>query len=173
MKETMDKDPDGFAAVDWYPPEELEGYTCILGSGADERNSGYFGSAVRNNGDITGVFNGDGKDGGKEAMIAAIANGGDRLDAYAIDNATGEPGKLAHIYHKYGFEPVARVAFDAQYAPAGLPPQDIVVYKHNGDSAETVAAKYGTYPPPVKQQYDTLPVMGYEEAISFRDSQLG
>jgi len=105
-------------------------------------------------------------------MLSAIKNGGNRLDAYAVNNDTGEPGSLARFYHKAGFEPVARVPFAAEYAAEGMNPQDIVVYKHNGESSDVVAEKFGTYAPPTKAQYDALPVMDYDEAIKFRDKQM-
>ncbi|GHU70880.1 hypothetical protein FACS1894184_16940 [Clostridia bacterium] len=172
MKETIAKDPDFFSTVDYHEAADLDGAQCCLGSGSDERGTGYFGSVVKRDGDITGVFNGDGYNGGREAMIAAIRSGGNRLDAYAIDNSTGEPGRLARTYAKLGFEPVARVPFNAEYAAPGVKPQDIVFYKHNGDSADKVAANYGKYPPPTKSQYDALPVMDYDSAIEFRDNQI-
>jgi len=110
-------------------------------------------------------------------MITAIANGGNKLDAYAVNSSTGAPDKLAHIYHKSGFEPVARVKFDPAYAKPGFEARqgggkDIVVYKHNGDTADQVAQKYGTYPPPTKAQYDALPVMEYDKAIAYRDKMI-
>jgi hypothetical protein len=135
-----------------------------------ERKRGAYGVVVRENGDITGVFNGNGPDAVKDAMFKAIENGGDRLDAYAVDNATGDPGVLADTYHNYGFEPVARVPFNAEYAAPGVKPQDIVFYAHNGDSTDTVAANYGKYTSPTNNQYDTLPVMEYDAAVSYRDN---
>ena len=169
MRETITQNLKFFATVDYHEPADLKQAQCFLGSGADDRGTGYFGSVVKPNGDITGVFNGDGHDGGKEAMLAAIRNGGDRGDAYAVSNETGEPNRLARFYAKFGLVPVARVPFDPEYAAPGVEPQDIVFYIRNGDSAETVARKYGTYPPPTKEQYDALPVMSYEEARKYRD----
>jgi hypothetical protein len=160
--------------VDAHKPEEwiAMGAKMFSGEGksADGKDS-FYGSAVKPNGDIVGVFSGS-KGGSKPAMIAAIANGGNKLDAYAVDIDTGEPGNLAHIYHKTGFIPVARVKFNPEYAEPDIVPQDIVFYKHNGDSAEQVAQRYGTYPAPTKAQYDALPVMDYDDATAFRDRQM-
>ena len=171
MKQIIDSNPAKFAAVDYHTAEELDGSKCFQGesSNQDGTERGTYGAVVRKNGDITGVYNGNGKGAVQDAMYKAIGNGGDRLDAYAVNINTGEPGMLAHTYHKYGFEPVARVKFDPTQANEGVKPQDIVVYKHNGDSAEQVAQRYGTYAPPTRAQYDALPVMGYDEAIKYRD----
>jgi hypothetical protein len=49
---------------------------------------------------------------------------------------------------------------------------DIVAYAHNGDSAETVAANYGKYPAPTREQYDALPVMDYGAAMKYRDDRM-
>jgi hypothetical protein len=170
MKETIDKNPSQFATVDYHDATELEGAKCLLGSGGNGETSGYFGSVVKPNGDITGVFSSVRGVGGKESILCAIKNGGDRLDAYAYDNEADAPGYLAHFYAKSGFEPVARVPFNAEYAAPGMQPQDIVFYKHNGDSADKVAANYGKYPKPTKEQYDALPVMDYDAAMKYRDS---
>ena len=159
--------------VDMHSPDEWRNRGAILLSGQGKSRAGedsYYGAAVMPNCDITGVFSGVPRK-SRDAMINAIANGGDRLDAYAVDNDMGQPGKLAYIYHKSGFIPVARVEFDPEYTdPSDIGgSQDIVFYRHNGDCAETVAAMYGKYAPPTKQQYDALPVMGYSEAADYRD----
>ena len=111
-----------------------------------------FGAAVKPDGDITGVFS-EGKGKGSYAIIRAIAEGGSKLDAFAV-NPNGAPSKLAETYHKAGFEPIARVKYDASQMPedftAKYGSRDIVFYKHNGDDPGQVAAKYGTYPPPTK-----------------------
>jgi len=133
-----------------------------------------YGCAVKPNGDITGVYSGV-RGMSRELMLTAIDNGGDRLDAYAVENDTGEPGVLARIYHRAGFEPVARVPFVEEFARPGFVERqgtgmDIVFFAHNGDTAELVRTRFGTYPPPTREQYTALPVMEYNEAAAFRDS---
>jgi hypothetical protein len=173
-------DPKNLDTVDVHTAAELKEMGASAfgghGIGADGSASTY-GAAVKPDGDIIGVYSGvKGKT--KNLMLTAIANGGNKLDAYAVNNATGEPDSLAQIYHKFGFVPVARVRFNAEYAKEGFEARrgggkDSVAYRPNGDSAEEVARKYGTYPPPTKEQYDRLPIMGYDDAIRYRDSLIG
>jgi hypothetical protein len=97
--------------------DELRDAKCFVGEGIGtvgrkSGKQGNFGSVVRPDGDITGVFNDDGKEGSRLVMLKALESGGNKLDAYAIDNATAEPGMLAHVYHKTGFEPVAISAIE-------------------------------------------------------------
>lgn len=134
--------------------------------------NGTVGVGVSPDGDIVGVFKN--KDGGpKKAldtmMPIAIEQGGDRLDCY------GEG--LVNLYAKYGFEPVARVEFNPEYANEGWTPDKgtpyIYVMKHNGDSADTVVDKMGTYPKYTDAQLDALPTYGkddYDKAMAYRDS---
>ena len=173
MKTVIDGDPAKYATVDFHSAEELSaaGAKTILGEGEGRNGTGYYGSVVKPDGDITGVFS-SAKNGGSQAILAALENGGDKLDAYSVNVDTGEPNSLARLYTQHGFEPVARVPFNAEYAKAGVTPADIVVYKHNGDSAETVKQKSGNYAPPTKGQYDSLPVMDYDAAIKYRDENM-
>ena len=134
--------------------------------------NGTVGVGVSPDGDIVGVFKN--KDGGpKKAldtmMPIAIEQGGDRLDCY------GEG--LVNLYAKYGFEPVARVEFNPEYANEGWTPDKgtpyIYVMKHNGDSADAVVDKMGTYPKYTDAQLGALPTYGkddYDKAMAYRDS---
>ena len=128
---------------------------------------------VINNGDIEAVFTNKAKGAPKgladSLMLRALSAGGNKLDCY------GET--LAKIYSKYGFEPVARVAFNQTHANPGWNPSKgepyIYVMKHNGDSADTVAQKMGDYPRYSKEQLDDLPTFGkndYDKAMAYRDS---
>jgi hypothetical protein len=175
MRTVAKLNPDS-GKVDAHNPREWRKSGAKLlsqeGVGSDGKTS-FFGAAVKPDGDIVGVFSGV-KGKSKDAMIAAIANGGNKLDAYAIDNDSGLPGKLANIYHKTGFIPVARVKFNPDHVNASDigGEQDIVFYRHNGDTPEQVSEKYGTYPKPTREKYDQLPVMDYDAAMKFRDAQL-
>lgn len=125
--------------------------------------------SVTQDGDIISVAkssNSKIKGASKQLLLTALKNGGKKLDNYN--------GFLTINYQKAGFEPVARVKFNPEYAPDdwnferdGQP--DIIVMKHNGDSAETVEANYGKYP---FTDIETLPYMEYDEAIAYRDSLL-
>lgn len=138
-------------------------------------DNGTVGVGIAPDGDIVAVFKN--KNGGPPKaldtmMPIAIEQGGDRLDCY------GEG--LAKLYAKYGFEPVARVEFNKTYANEGWSPDKgepyIYVMKHNGDSADTVAQKMGTYPKITDDQLAALPTYGkndYDAAMAYRDSLMG
>ena len=138
-------------------------------------DSGTVGVGIAPGGDIVAVFKN--KNGGPPKaldtmMPIAIEQGGDRLDCYGSG--------LVDVYTRYGFEPVAKVEFNKTYANEGWTPDKgepyIYVMKHNGDSADTVAQKMGTYPEYTKDQLEALPTYGKEEydaAIAYRDSLMG
>ena len=138
-------------------------------------DNGTVGVGIAPDGDIVAVFKN--KNGGPPKaldtmMPIAIEQGRDRLDCY------GEG--LAKLYAKYGFEPVARVEFNKTYANEGWTPDKgepyIYVMKHNGDSADTVAQKMGTYPKITDDQLAALPTYGkndYDAALAYRDSLMG
>lgn len=138
-------------------------------------DNGTVGVGIAPDGDIVAVFKN--KNGGPPKaldtmMPIAIEQGGDRLDCY---------GKgLVDVYTRYGFEPVARVEFNKTYANEGWTPDKgepyIYVMKHNGDSADTVAQKMGTYPKYSLEQLESLPTYGkndYDAALAYRDSLMG
>lgn len=131
---------------------------------------------VINNGDIEAVFTNKAKGAPKgladSLILRALSAGGNKLDCY------GET--LATIYSRYGFEPVARVEFNREVANPGWNPSKgepyVYVMKHNGDSADTVARKMGTYPEYTKDQLEALPTYGkndYDAALAYRDSLMG
>lgn len=131
---------------------------------------------VINNGDIEAVFTNKAKGAPKgladSLMLRALSAGGNKLDCY------GET--LATIYSRYGFEPVARVEFNREVANPGWDASKgepyVYVMKHNGDSADTVAQKMGTYPEYTKDQLEALPTYGkndYDAALAYRDSLMG
>lgn len=131
---------------------------------------------VINNGDIEAVFTNKAKGAPKgladSLMLRALSAGGNKLDCY------GET--LATIYSRYGFEPVAKVEFNREVANPGWDASKgepyVYVMKHNGDSADTVARKMGTYPEYTKDQLEALPTYGkndYDAALAYRDSLMG
>ena len=136
----------------------------------DEQGSA--GLAIAPDGDIEAVFAnktaGAPKGATKSLIPMAIANGGTKLDCY------GEG--LVSLYAQYGFAPVARTEFDPQYANPGWDPSkgtpDIFFMMHNGDNADTVVDKFGTYPIPTKAELEALPEMDYDSAYKYRDKLL-
>lgn len=107
---------------------------------------GSTGFAIAPDGDIEAVF--ANKQAGaprhvtRSTIPQAIALGGTKLDCY------GE--RLANYYAgNYGLIPVARVEFNAEYANEGWTADKGEPYVyfmiHNGDSADTIVEKMGTY----------------------------
>lgn len=153
------------AYVTAYEPEDYDGFRTLF---LDE--SGLSGVGVKQDGDIVSVFNSPNSPHTRAVtnlLLNALDAGGNKLDNF--------DGKLSDFYAKHGFIPVARVAFDRNYAPEnwnyelfGEP--DVIFWIHNGDSPQAVAQKIGDYP-----RYDTskLPLFNsYEEAAAYRDSLL-
>lgn len=134
--------------------------------------NGSTGFAIAQDGDIEAVFSnkakGAPKGATKSTIPQAIALGGTKLDCYGSN--------LVKLYQQYGFEPVARVKFNPEYsnpgwdASKGTP--DIYFMMHNGDSADTVVQKTGTYTPLTTADLAALPEMDYDTAYAYRDNLL-
>ena len=130
---------------------------------------GSAGFAIAPDGDIEAVFAnkaaGAPKGATKSTIPQAVALGGNKLDCYGAD--------LVKLYARYGFEPVARVAFNPEYANDGWTADkgspDIYFMMHNGDNADTVVKDMGTYKLWSKAELDALPVMDYDSAYQYRD----
>lgn len=99
--------------------------------------------------------------------MTAIENGGEKLDNFN--------GELSRMYADHGFIPVARCAFNREFAPsdwnyAEFKEPDIIFWRHNGESAETVASKIGSYP---VYDFGKLPLFAdYDSAMQYRDEQI-
>lgn len=139
-------------------------------------NDGLAGAAVTADGDIEAVFKNPAsqiKRASAPLMLNAIENGGRKLDCYGID--------LVQNYNKFGFEPVARVAWNPEYAPDGWTygPKDVYVMKlSDGVDAAAVKARLGLkeseggFHAWTQPELDALPEMDYDEALAYRDSLL-
>ena len=131
--------------------------------------NGSTGFAIAPDGDIEAVFAnkaaGAPKGSTKSTIPQAIALGGNKLDCYGHN--------LVDIYSKYGFEPVARVAFNSEYANDGWTADkgspDIYFMMHNGDSADAVVQNMNKYKRWSKAELDALPLMDYDSAYQYRD----
>lgn len=139
-------------------------------------NDGLAGAAVTADGDIEAVFKNPAsqiKRASAPLMLNAIENGGRKLDCYGID--------LVQNYNKFGFEPVARVAWNPEYAPDGWTygPKDVYVMKlADGLDADGVKARLGFsesdggFHKWTQPELDALPEMDYDEALAYCDSLL-
>lgn len=139
-------------------------------------NDGLAGAAVTADGDIEAVFKNPAsqiKRASAPLMLNAIENGGRKLDCYGID--------LVQNYNKFGFEPVARVAWNPEYAPDGWTygPKDVYVMKlADGLDADGVKARLGFsesdggFHKWTQPELDALPEMDYDAALAYRDSLL-
>lgn len=129
------------------------------------------GIAVKADGDIVSVFRDTRKNKNKGAisslLLTAIENGGNKLDNFH--------GELSQKYAAYGFIPVSRCAFNREFAPsdwnyAEFGEPDIIFWRHNGESAETVASKIGSYP---VYDFSKIPLFpDYDSAMQYRDEQI-
>ena len=142
---------------------------------------GTAGVAVESDGNIVGVFKNPSNRTRKAAfdlLLNAIANGGDHLDCYVLQPEVS-PTNLGGIYAQLGFEPVAYLRFNREYANPdwdynafGEP--DVVMWVHNGDSVETVAERIGTYPDysPAQIRETCKEFTDYDEAKAYQKEQL-
>lgn len=153
-------------------PQELADSGAITFMSKD----GMSGAAVTADGDIEAVFRipgGDGKKLSYQMVITAVDNGGVKLDCY------GEA--LVKNYSKMGFEPVAKVKWNPEYAPEGwnYGPKDVYVMKlQDGLDAAQIEAKLGLSETEggfhmfTDEELAALPEMDYDEALAYRDSLL-
>ncbi len=102
------------------------------------RADGNAGAAVEKNGNIVGVFKNPAykqRSAVNDIIYAAIAQGGNHLDCYA----TYTKNDLSEKYSQLGFEPVAYLEFNREYAPDGWKYEawgtpDVVLWVHNGET---------------------------------------
>lgn len=153
-------------------PQELADSGAVTFMSKD----GMSGAAVTADGDIEAVFRipgGEGKKLSYQMVVTAVDNGGVKLDCY------GE--KLVQNYSKMGFEPVAKVKWNPEYAPEGwnYGPKDVYVMKlQDGLDAAQIEAKLGLSETEggfhmfTDEELAALPEMDYDEALAYRDSLL-
>lgn len=154
--------------VDSHTADELRNEGAITFLAKDNMSGG----AVMPDGNITAVFKNSkskSRRAGVDIITTALENGGNKLDCYGKN--------LLSLYASLGFEPVARVKFNAEYAPEGwdfdkfgMP--DIYVMKHNGQSTDLVVSNLesGNIKTYTEAEIENLPYMEYDEAMSYRDS---
>lgn len=135
---------------------------------------GLAGALVTADGDIEAVFKNPrstARGAGSSLLMSSINNGGNKLDCYGDG--------LVNLYAKHGFEPVARVPWNPEYAPDGWTygPKDVYVMKLAGGlDADGVAARLGLSESDggfhrwTQEELNALPIMDYDQALSYRDS---
>ena len=135
---------------------------------------GLAGALVTADGDIEAVFKNpqsSAKGAASSLLLNAINNGGTKLDCYGDD--------LVNMYNRYGFEPVARVKWNPEYAPEGWTygPKDVYVMKlTDGVGINEINARIGLSETDggfhrwTQEELNALPVMDYDEALAYRDS---
>lgn len=135
---------------------------------------GLAGALVTADGDIEAVFKNprsNARGAGSSLLLNAVNNGGTKLDCYGDG--------LVYLYNRHGFEPVARVPWNPEYAPDGWTygPKDVYVMKlSDGLDAEAVASRLGKAEAEggfhiwSKAELDALPTMDYDQALAYRDS---
>lgn len=139
------------------------------------------GAAVERDGNIVGVFKNPGNHtphAAQDLLLNALANGGDHLDCYVLQPGVS-PKNLGDIYSQLGFEPVAYLRFNREYADpdwdyASFGEPDVVMWVHNGDSLGTVAERIGSYPRHTPEQIceTCREFTDYDEAKAYQKEQL-
>lgn len=165
------------AMVDPQSTEELTEHGARTFLNADNTA----GVAVEQDGNIVGVFKNPSNQTRKAAwglLLNAIAAGGDHLDCYVLQ-AEVSPQDLGRIYSQLGFEPVAYLRFNREYADPnwdydsfGEP--DVVMWVHNGDPVGTVVEHIGDYryytPGEIRETCKEF--TDYDEAKAYQKEQL-
>lgn len=171
LDEAIEKNKHGLM-VSPKTPQELAGSGAITFMSKD----GMCGAAVTADGDIEAVFRipgGEGKRLSYQMVVTAVDNGGVKLDCYGAD--------LAYNYSRMGFEPVARVRWNPDYAPDGWTygPKDVYVMKlGDGLDADQVLRRMGLSEAEggfhifTDTELKALPEMDYDAALAYRDSLL-
>lgn len=135
-------------------------------------SNGAVGFGIAPDGDIEAVFANKSKGAPRRATDSiipeAIANGGTKLDCYGPE--------LVKIYARHGFVPVARVAFNPEYANTGWDiskgTPDIYFMMATDTDPDSVVRNYGSHHIPTKAELDSLPIMDYDSAYAYRDELL-
>lgn len=163
IKAAKAANPHG-AYVTAYDAEHYAGNRNFLG------DNGNAGVSVTPDGDIISVFkspNSKTRKAVTQLLLTALENGGVKLDNF--------DGELSKFYMRHGFVPVARTAFNPEFAPPdwnyerdGHP--DIVFWAHNGDTSTEVLDNYGGY----NYRVQDAPIFeDYDSAAAHRDSVIG
>ena len=139
---------------------------------------GYAGVAVKQDGDICGVFKNpasEHKGAVYDLIYTARANGGTKMDCYGQG--------LVNRYESVGYIPVAKIPFNPKYVsdPKLLAERpDVYVLMKNTDNLGVVASRIrrpeaaGGYHLSTKEELDKLPSFDdYDEALRYRDDLLG
>lgn len=152
------------AFVSTHTPEELAEDDARVMMNPDGKS----GIAVFSDNNIGAVFNNSDRKGTLRDMLPiALEMGGNKLDNF--------DGALSKFYAQFGFVPVAKVAFNDEYAPEGWNYErdgrpDVIFWMHNGDSPSAVVDKQGTYDTP---DTSNLPLFtDYDAAYEYRDMLL-
>lgn len=165
------------AMVDPQSTEELTEHGARTFLNADNTA----GVAVEQDGNIVGVFKNPSNQTRKAAwdlLLNAIAAGGDHLDCYVLQPEVS-PQNLGRIYSQLGFEPVAYLRFNREYADPnwdydsfGEP--DVVMWVHNGDPVGTVVEHIGDYryytPGEIRETCKEF--TDYDEAKAYQKEQI-
>ena len=142
---------------------------------------GTAGVAVESDGNIVGVFKNPSnrtRKAAQDLLLNAIAEGGDHLDCYVLQPEVSQ-SNLGDIYAQLGFEPVAYLRFNREYADPnwdydsfGEP--DVVMWVHNGDPVDTVVERIGNYPDytPGEIRETCKEFTDYDEAKAYQKEQL-
>lgn len=166
LKEAQQNNEHG-SFVDFQSAEEVTGYQKYI---SDDNMATV---AIKPDGDITCVVKDERskyKSAVNDLILTARDNGGTKMDCYGID--------LVNKYARCGYEPVARVKFNPEYAQ-GKPEllrdsPDVYFMKKTTEKTKKVIAKIKSkeYKVYTQKELDKLPTFEYDEAYEYRDKLL-
>jgi hypothetical protein len=158
MVEAMRDHPFG-AAVEIKSPEDLATMRTF-------RTEGGGGFAIKDDGDVVAVFgNGSEPRSAYPMLQAAVDAGGKKLDAFNT--------VLPDIYMTVGFKPVARLAWNDEFAPPNWDKATFGEF-NNGEPDIVFFVHDPNYFEPANFDMNTVPLADdYDGAVALQDAALG
>lgn len=147
------------AAVEIKSPEDLATMRTF-------RTEGGSGFAIKDDGDIVAVFGVNADKGSSYSMLqAAVSAGGKKLDAFNT--------VLPDIYMTAGFKPVARLAWNDEFAPKNWDKATFGEF-NNGEPDIIFFVHDPNYFKPANFDMNTVPMADdYDGAVALQDAALG
>ena len=147
------------AAVEIKSPEDLANMRTF-------RTEGGSGFAIKDDGDIVAVFGVSSEKGSSYSMLqAAVSAGGKKLDAFNT--------VLPRIYMTAGFKPVARLAWNDEFAPPNWDKATFGEF-NNGEPDIVFFVHDPNYFKPANFDMNTVPLADdYDSAVALQDAALG
>lgn len=167
LKSAKENSPHG-AYVTLYEPSDYEQAKLYLTKGGEA------GVAIKPDGDIVSVFKNPSathlRGVTNSTMVTAIKNGGLKLDCFA--------GFLPDLYSRFGFRPVARLAFSDEHKPVGWNYErdgrpEVVYMAHDGTPVTEIEQWLETNSFPATPDLSAVPLVDtYEQALELQNAAI-